>query len=189
MLAEMAIQLSPCILFVVWFSSWMYPKVEFLSLLPDLGLAFVTCFLANRIQSKEQSSISTSWPQQAVGECVLSGFNRVWLSATLWTVTHQAPLSMGLSSKNTGVCCHSFLQRIFPTQGLNPHLLCLLHWQADTLPLVPLGKPSRWRAHIYFLFQTAAATMKNKPGIACWMMKQHQEWWAVPTTLAEASLG
>ena len=31
--------------------------------------------------------------------------------------------------KNTGVGCHAMLQGIFPTQGLNPHLLCLLHWQ------------------------------------------------------------
>ena len=31
--------------------------------------------------------------------------------------------------------CHSLLQGIFPTQGSNPHLLCLLHWQADSLPL------------------------------------------------------
>ena len=30
---------------------------------------------------------------------------------------------------------------IFPTQGLNPHLLCLLHWQVGSLPLVPPGKP------------------------------------------------
>ena len=34
--------------------------------------------------------------------------------------------------KNTTVGCHFLLQRIFPTQGLNPHLL---HWQADTLSL------------------------------------------------------
>ena len=34
--------------------------------------------------------------------------------------------------KNTGVGCHFLLQGIFPTQGLNPHLL---HWQADSLPL------------------------------------------------------
>ena len=33
------------------------------------------------------------------------------------------------------------LQRIFPTQGLNPCLLCLLHWQANSLSTVPLGKP------------------------------------------------
>ena len=32
--------------------------------------------------------------------------------------------------KNTGVGC--LLQGIFPTQGSN---LCLLHWQADSLPL------------------------------------------------------
>ena len=27
------------------------------------------------------------------------------------------------------------------SQGLNPSLLCLLHWQLDSSPLVPLGKP------------------------------------------------
>ena len=34
-----------------------------------------------------------------------------------------------------------FFRGIFPTQGLNPHLLCLLHWHAGSLPLVPPGKP------------------------------------------------
>ena len=33
------------------------------------------------------------------------------------------------------------LQGIFPTQGSNPRLLCLLHWQADSLPLGYLGRP------------------------------------------------
>ena len=40
--------------------------------------------------------------------------------------------------KNTGVGCHALLQEIFPTQGLNPCLLQLLNWQADSLPLMPL---------------------------------------------------
>ena len=31
--------------------------------------------------------------------------------------------------------CHDLLQGIFPTQWWNTHLLCLLHWQADSLPL------------------------------------------------------
>ena len=31
--------------------------------------------------------------------------------------------------KNIGLGCHALLQGIFPTQELNPHLLCLLHWQ------------------------------------------------------------
>ena len=35
----------------------------------------------------------------------------------------------------------ALLQGIFPTQGLNLHLFCLLHWQAGSLPLAPPGKP------------------------------------------------
>ena len=42
--------------------------------------------------------------------------------------------------KKTGVGCHACLQGIFPTQGVNPHLLCLLHWQKGSLPLAPPGK-------------------------------------------------
>ena len=41
--------------------------------------------------------------------------------------------------KNAGVGCHCLLQGIFPTQGSNPHLLCLLHWQAGSLPLCHMG--------------------------------------------------
>ena len=49
--------------------------------------------------------------------------------------------------KNTGVGYHALLQGIFPSQGLNPPLLCLLHWQAGSLPLAPPGKPQllNWR--------------------------------------------
>ena len=74
--------------------------------------------------------------------CMLSCFSCVRLLVTPRTVDHQAPLSMGFSSKNTVVDCHFCLQEIFPTLGSNPRLLCLLHWQAGSLPLVPLGKPS-----------------------------------------------
>ena len=37
--------------------------------------------------------------------------------------------------------CHFFLQGVLPTQGSCSCLLCLLHWQAGSLPLVPPGKP------------------------------------------------
>ena len=43
-------------------------------------------------------------------------------SVILWTVAHQAPLSVGFSDKNIGVGCHFLLLEIFLTQGLNPHL-------------------------------------------------------------------
>ena len=60
---------------------------------------------------------------------------------TPWTVYCQAPLSMGFPSKNTGADCYFLFQGIFPIQPLNTHLLCLLHWQVSSLPLVPPGKP------------------------------------------------
>ena len=40
--------------------------------------------------------------------------------------------------KNTRVGGNALLQGMFPTQGLNLHLL---HWQADFLPLCHLGSP------------------------------------------------
>ena len=46
--------------------------------------------------------------------------------------------------KNTEVSCHALLKGIFPTQGLNPCLLCLLHWQVGSLPLAPPGKLDEW---------------------------------------------
>ena len=53
---------------------------------------------------------------------MLSLFSHVWLSVTPWTVAHQAPLSMGFSRQEywSGL-------PIFPIQGMNIQLLCLLH--------------------------------------------------------------
>ena len=45
------------------------------------------------------------------------------------------------SGKNTGVSCRLLLQGIFPTQGWNLPLLCLLYWQVNSLPLSHLGSP------------------------------------------------
>ena len=55
----------------------------------------------------------------------LSPLSRVRLFVTLQTVARQAPL-WDSPYKNTGVGCDSILQAIFPTQGLNSGLLCLL---------------------------------------------------------------
>ena len=46
--------------------------------------------------------------------------------------------------KHNGVGCHALLQGIFLTQGSNLHLLHLLHWQEDSLPLTPPGKSKQW---------------------------------------------
>ena len=42
--------------------------------------------------------------------------------------------------------CHFLPQGIFPTQGSD---LCLLHWQADSLPLSHLGSPSLLNAWMH----------------------------------------
>ena len=52
----------------------------------------------------------------------------------------RLPCPWNFPCKNTGVGCSALLQGIFPTQRLNPHL-CLMDWQAGSLPLVPPGKP------------------------------------------------
>ena len=46
--------------------------------------------------------------------------------------------SWDFPGKNTGVGCHALLKGIFLTQSSN---LSLLHWQAESLPLAPPGKP------------------------------------------------
>ena len=73
--------------------------------------------------------------------CVLSCFTCVWLFVTVWTVATSLPCPWNFPGKNTGVGCHPFFQGICLTQGLNVHLLCLLHWQEGSLPLASPGEP------------------------------------------------
>ena len=71
--------------------------------------------------------------------CVLC---HVRLFVTPRTVAHQPPLSLGFSRQEYWSGCHGLLQGLFPTQGLNLRLSGLLHWQAGSLPLLLLGKPT-----------------------------------------------
>ena len=52
---------------------------------------------------------------------MLSGFSRVWLYATLWTVDHQASLSMGFSRQEywSGLPCPSPGENL-PNPGMEP---------------------------------------------------------------------
>ena len=60
---------------------------------------------------------------------------------TPWTIARQAPLSVGFSRQEHCSGLPFLLQGIFPSQGSNLCLLCPLHWQQDSLPPVPPGKP------------------------------------------------
>ena len=64
-------------------------------------------------------------------------------SVTPWTVAHRLLCPWDFPSKNTGVGCRFLLQGIFPTQGLNPRLLCFLHCRQILYPLSHLGSPGK----------------------------------------------
>ena len=69
----------------------------------------------------------------------VSLFSRVQLFTTLRTVARQVPLSIGFSRQEY------WSESLFPTPGdlpvlgILPPLLCLLHWQVDSLPLHHVG--------------------------------------------------
>ena len=73
--------------------------------------------------------------------CLLSGFSRVLslrphgLQPTRLLCPWDSP------GKNTGMGSHALLQGVFLTQGSNPRLFCLRHWQVSSLPLSHLGSP------------------------------------------------
>ena len=70
-------------------------------------------------------------------DCMLNRFNHVQLFVTLWTVALQAPLSKGVSRQEhwSGLPCPPPGDR--PNPGIESGLL---HWQAGSSPLAPLGK-------------------------------------------------
>ena len=80
--------------------------------------------------------------------------------------------------KNTAVGCHALLQGIFPTQRSNPHLLCLLHWQAGSLPHLRSPNTTHLFVHvrkipvltvlIFFFFLAALGLCCSMPfSLAC----------------------
>ena len=56
-----------------------------------------------------------------------------------WTVACQAPLSMEFSRQEYWSGLPFPSPGDLPNPGIEPRLLCLLHWQADSLPLNHLG--------------------------------------------------
>ena len=83
---------------------------------------------------------------------MLTCFSRVWLFATLWTASHQAPLSVGFSRQEywSGLPCPP--PGDLPDPGIKPLSVSLLHWLASSLSLAPpcstTGEPSH---HNYYM--------------------------------------
>ena len=92
------------------------------------------------------ASSSVKWAREKLlrlkcSVCLYSqSLNCVQLFTAPWTVAHQTPLCpWDFPGKNTGVGCHFLLQGIFPPKD-QTLVLCLLHWQVDSLLLHHLGR-------------------------------------------------
>ena len=69
------------------------------------------------------------------------------------------------------MACQALLQGIFRIQRSNPCLLCLLHWQAGSLPLGPPGKPVSCREPCKREPSLlSSGVMKNMYSMACSML-------------------
>jgi len=90
------------------------------------------------------------YTRKPVHVCVCaSRFSHVWLLATLWTVTRQAPLSLWFSS---GLPCP--LPMDLPDPGIELTSLVSPALQADYLPTEPPGKPAYLHTHIHICMCT-----------------------------------
>ena len=74
--------------------------------------------------------------------------SRVWLFATPGLQSTRLLCQWNFPGQNTGMDCHFPLQGMFLPQRWNPCLLCLLHWQVDSLPLSHLGNHHYYYHHI-----------------------------------------
>ena len=72
---------------------------------------------------------------------MLSPLGCVLLFVALWTIAHQAPLSMRFSRQEHWSALPFPLPGDLLIQGSNRHLLSLLHWQVGSPPLCHLGSP------------------------------------------------
>ena len=82
--------------------------------------------------------------------CVLSRFSRVQLSATLWTMACQAPLSIGFSRQEYWSGLSRPPSGHLPDPGIKPAYLRSPALAADSLPLEPY--PGTLSIYEYFFF-------------------------------------
>ena len=113
--------------------------------------------------------------------CLLSHFRHVWLFVIPRTLICQLPCPWNSSGKD------NLSGLPFPLPGdlqdlrSNPCLLCLLHWQAGSLPLTPPGKPQHFFFFLIFilLYNTGLVLPYinlNPP----WVYMSSQSWTPLP---------
>ena len=74
----------------------------------------------------------------------------------------------GFSRQEYWSGCQALLQGIFPTQGLDPCLFCLLHCQGGSLPLAPPGKTSFCLSQHIFTLAISCKELTHWKRLQCW---------------------
>ena len=109
---------------------------------------------------------------------MLSHFSRVRLCAIPWTVTHQAPLSLGiLQTRILEWAAMLSSKEIFPTQGSNPGLL---YCRQIVYFLNHQGSP-RMLEWVAYSFSRGTCPPSNQTGVSCfaggfltsWATREH----------------
>ena len=98
------------------------------------------------------------FPLSSIAACILTHFSRVRLFETLWTIAHQAPLSMGFSKQEywsgmpPGDLPDPGIEPLSPVApALQEDFLLLSHGGSPLVLLSPLKKISPW-AYMYLFF-------------------------------------
>ena len=82
--------------------------------------------------------------------CMISCFSHVRFFVTLWTMACQFPLFMGSSRQEYWSVLPFSTPGDLPDPGIEPNLLCLLHWKVGSLSLVPPGKSYFSRIVVFY---------------------------------------
>ena len=108
-----------------------------------------------------------SWARRAVCVCAKSLHSYPTLCNPV-DCTRQAPLSMRFARQEywSGLP--------FPTQGTNTHLLCLLHWQAGSLPLAPPRKPFKGHSKTNCILETGKCFKSELFLSESWLLNSYQ---------------
>ena len=131
------------------------------SVISDLGPSLAGAVFSKRLRKMHLRSPNSSPPRVC---CALSLSSHVWLFATLWTVAHQTPLSMGFSRQKywSGLPC--------PPPGALPHPgIKRIFFTFPTLGRGPLPLSATWLTPIYkdhykeILELWAGVEMRNYP--------------------------
>ena len=119
--------------------------------------------------------------------------SRVWLFVSPWTIatrplclwdSHLRILEWVVMPSSRGSSMDIFpTQGLNLTQGLNSHLLCLLHWQIGSLPLAPPRKlyyPNSKSKSLNCIWLSTALRTVPRQAPLCLLQARILEWVAIP---------